>query len=130
MSSAKPFWQRRTPSIDRKTSVFLSDATAAFATTKATVALSVLSFELASVMQNFPAMSRLLFACGRAGPRRSLVLFPFDPVAGRLKPDEPMPREPAPGGQVLGRAVVGRTLYGNTTRGNGIRFNFYAVMDF
>jgi hypothetical protein len=41
----------------RKTKLSLSDATAAFATTNATVALSVLSFPQVRLTQNFPDMS-------------------------------------------------------------------------
>src|SRR2546427_292886 len=40
MSSAYPCWESRTPSVLKKTNVSLSEATAALATTKATVALS------------------------------------------------------------------------------------------
>ena len=42
--------------IDRNTRVFLSDATAALATTKATVALSVSFFAQVRLMTNFPGI--------------------------------------------------------------------------
>src|ERR1700682_24929 len=71
----------------RKTKLSLSDATAAFATTNATVALSVLSFPQVRLTQNFPAMSFSVgkqlvgVNVGHAGPT-PLRLCP-DPVAAR-----------------------------------------------
>src|SRR5262245_41964093 len=54
MSSAYLFWDSRTASVLRNTIVFWLDATAALATTNATVALSVLSLAEVRLTQNFP----------------------------------------------------------------------------
>src|SRR5688500_18517461 len=58
MSSAYPLTARRTPSVLRKTTTSLSDATAALATTKATVALSGLSLAQVRLTQNLPGMGQ------------------------------------------------------------------------
>src|SRR5260370_42021865 len=57
----------RTPSVLRKTTASLSEATAALATTKATVALSGSSLACVRLTQNFPGMSRLLSLAGGIG---------------------------------------------------------------
>src|SRR4030095_15995179 len=62
MSSAYPCWESRTASVLKKTNVCLSDATAALATTKATVALSGSFFADARRTQNFPAIISILLS--------------------------------------------------------------------
>src|SRR6185436_18337218 len=59
MPSAKPLCDSRTPSMLRNTSVSWLDAAAALATTKATVALSVLSLAQVRLTQNFPVPATL-----------------------------------------------------------------------
>src|SRR6266446_6759554 len=85
MSAAYPFWASRTPSTLRNTSVSLPDPTAALATTKATVALSLLSLAWVRLTQNRLAMSLLLSyqihgmllgnqrVAGHAAPRREIL---------------------------------------------------------
>src|SRR5215468_858208 len=58
MPSAKPFWASRTPSTLRNTSDSLPEPTAALATTKPTVALSVLSLAWVMLTQNLLAMTQ------------------------------------------------------------------------
>src|ERR1041385_1504190 len=91
MSSAYPFWERRTPSMLRNTMVSFSEPTAAFATTKATVALSGLSLAQVRLTQNRPAISTLLSG---------------DPVDRVLRSRESVPGHPAPGGDVLPGARI------------------------
>src|ERR1700690_3444482 len=93
MSSAYPFCESRTPSMLRKTSVSLSDATAAFAMTKATVALSELSLADERLTQNFPAIV--------------LVLLSLDPVLRMIRKNQMMPRQTAPRREVLRNPGVG-----------------------
>src|SRR5271157_4040044 len=68
----------------RKTMVTCPDATAAPATTKATVARSGSSRERVNETQNFPAMI-------------SSILSSLEMIMGMRRMDQPMPGEPAPG---------------------------------
>src|SRR5258708_890739 len=62
MSSGYPCWESRTPSVLKKTNVCLSEATAALATTKATVALSGSFFADVRLTQNLPAIISILLS--------------------------------------------------------------------
>ena len=79
----------------RNTSVSLSEPTAALATTKATVALSVLSFEWVRLTQNLPGHD-------------SAPFLSADEVDGGRRRHERVSRQPAPRGHVGRRARVER----------------------
>src|SRR6266852_3649448 len=91
MSDAYPFWASRTPSTLRNTSVSLPEPAAALASTKATVALSLLSLAWVRFTQNRLAMS---------------VLLSTDEIHGGLVRNERVAGHPAPCRQVLGRAGI------------------------
>src|SRR3954464_11016508 len=84
---------RRTPSVLRKTIVSFPEATAAGATTKATVARSGSSSEWVSETQNMPANM------GSVLPARKVIGW----VRGLEKH---VAREPAPGRHINGRSLV------------------------
>src|SRR4029453_3908835 len=92
MPSAKPFWERRTASPARNTSVSLPEPTAALATTKPTVALSVLSLAWVMLTQNLLAMSGLLWGATS------------DQVHGWLSVEQRVAGHPTPRGDIGRRA--------------------------
>src|SRR5215510_2643060 len=95
MSSAYSCWESRTPSVLRKTNVCLSDATAALATTNATVALSGSFFADVRLTQNLPAII--------------LILLSFNPILLMLDVEQRMSRQPTPCRDILrGTGVSGR----------------------
>src|SRR4029077_3113133 len=89
MSDASPCAASRTPSTLRNTSVSLPEPSAALATTKATVALSLLSLAWVRLTQNRLAMS---------------VLLSTDEIHGMLLRNQRVTGHPAPRRHVLGRA--------------------------
>src|SRR5262245_30068983 len=95
MSSAYPCWESRTPSVLKKTNVCLSDATAALATTKATVALSGSFFADVRLTQNLPAII--------------LILPSFNPILWMFCVEQRVSGQATPGGDILPSAgIVGR----------------------
>src|SRR5438874_13302348 len=94
MSSAYPCWESRTPSVLKKPKVSLSDATAALATTKATVALSGSFFADVRLTQNLPAIISILLS--------------FNPILRVFRAEKRMPRQATPGRDIFPRPGIGR----------------------
>src|SRR5215470_14877641 len=92
MSSAYPCWESRTPSVLKKTNVCLSDATAALATTKATVALSGSFFADVRLTQNLPAII--------------LILPSFNPILRMFGVEQYMSGQATPGRNIFARAGI------------------------
>src|SRR5215468_768181 len=94
MSSAYPCWESRTPSVLKKTNVCLSDATAALATTKATVALSGSFFADVRLTQNLPAMISILLS--------------FNPILRVFRREKRVSGQATPRRDVFSGAGIGR----------------------
>src|SRR5262245_14447669 len=94
MSSAYPCWESRTPSVLKKTNVCLSDATAALATTKATVALSGSFFADVRLTQNLPAIISILLS--------------FNPILRVFRYEKRVSGQTTPGRDIFPRAGIGR----------------------
>src|SRR6516162_8833755 len=102
MASAYPFCDNRTPSVLRKTRVSLSDATAALATTKATVARSGSVAAQVRLTQNRPGISGSLprvLSSGRVAGMADRRLASLDYVGWRTGEDQKMSCQTTPCGQ-------------------------------
>src|ERR671924_581937 len=97
IDSANPLVASRTPSMLRKTSVSLPEPSAAFASTKPTVARSVSSLLCVRFTQNFAAITQP--PCGSA-------ILAANAVHRRLRRQQRVSCEPAPGRHILGGTRV------------------------